>query len=103
MPDVTIHAFMVSPGRSGADRTCYPFKAGDEAGQQSAFDSAKEHIAEAAENLDLNGEASIELREVEPDECLECQSDDDDCPCRQSSGNPGFKPAWEKEDKPNGS
>jgi hypothetical protein len=100
MPDVTIHAFMVSPGRNGADCTCYPFKAGDEAGQQSAFDSARDHISEAAENVELNGEASIELREVEPDECLDCQCDDDDCDCRQASGNPEFKPEWDKEDKP---
>ena len=100
MPGVTIHAFMVSPGRSGADCTCYPFKAGDEAGLQSAFDSAKEHIAEAAENLELNDDASIELREVEHDECLDCQSDDDDCPCRQASMDATWKPEWEKEKTP---
>lgn len=92
-----IRAFLVSPGRNGADFTCYPFKAGDAAGMESAGESAKEHIAEAAENLEYGEDATIEIRVLDPDECLDCESEDDACPCRQSSRNPGFRPAWEAE------
>lgn len=92
-----IRAFLVSPGRNGSDFTCYPFKAGDAAGMESAGESAKEHLAEAAENLEYGEDATIEIRVVEPDECSECRSDDDECECRQSSANPDFRPAREAE------